>query len=198
MKVYDISQEVFSCVVFGKDPAPKKTVLASIKDGSPYNLIEFSMCAHNGTHIDAPSHFVGDGKTIDQLAPDRLVGYAYVAEHTGDVTEDDIKAILTRARAISDETARRILIKGKATLTLEAAKVLSREGVYLFGNESQTVGPEGSPRAVHLELLGADMILLEGARLGDVPEGDYLLFAAPISLGGAEGAPSRAMLVKLD
>jgi arylformamidase len=140
---------------------------------------------------------VGDGKTIDQLAPDRLVGYAYVAEHTGDVTEDDIKAILARARAISDETARRILIKGKATLTLEAAKVLSREGVYLFGNESQTVGPEGSPRAVHLELLGADMILLEGARLGDVPEGDYLLFAAPISLGGAEGAPCRAMLVKL-
>ena len=197
MKVYDISQEVFSCVVFGKDPAPKKTVLASIKDGSPYNLIEFSMCAHNGTHIDAPSHFVGDGKTIDQLAPDRLVGYAYVAEHTGDVTEDDIKDILARARAISDEAAHRILIKGKATLTLEAAKVLSREGVYLFGNESQTVGPEGSPRAVHLELLGADMILLEGARLGDVPEGDYLLFAAPISLGGAEGAPCRAMLVKL-
>lgn len=197
MKVYDISQEVFSCVVFGKDPAPKKTVLASIKDGSPYNLIEFSMCAHNGTHIDAPSHFVCDGKTIDQLAPDRLVGYAYVAEHTGDVTEDDIKAILARARAISDEVARRILIKGKATLTLEAAKVLSHEGVYLFGNESQTVGPEGSPMAVHLELLGADMILLEGARLGEVPEGDYLLFAAPISLGGAEGAPCRAMLVKL-
>ena len=197
MKVYDISQEVFSCVVFGKDPAPKKTVLASIKDGDPYNLIKFSMCAHNGTHIDAPSHFVGDGKTIDQLAPDRLVGYAYVAEHSGDVTEDDIKDILARARAISDEAARRILIKGKATLTLEAAKVLSREGVYLFGNESQTVGPEGSPRAVHLELLGADMILLEGARLGDVPEGDYLLFAAPISLGGAEGAPCRAMLVKL-
>ena len=197
MKVYDISQEVFSCVVFGKDPAPKKTVLASIKDGDPYNLIEFSMCAHNGTHIDAPSHFVGDGKTIDQLAPDRLVGYAYVAEHSGDVTEDDIKDILARARAISDEAARRILIKGKATLTLEAAKVLSREGVYLFDNESQTVGPEGSPRAVHLELLGADMILLEGARLGEVPEGDYLLFAAPISLGGAEGAPCRAMLVKL-
>ena len=92
MKVYDISQEVFSCVVFGKDPAPKKTVLASIKDGSPYNLIEFSMWAHNGTHLDAPSHFVGDGKTIEQLSPDRLVGYAYVAEHTGEVTEDDIKA----------------------------------------------------------------------------------------------------------
>lgn len=196
MKIYDISQEVFSCVVFGKDPAPKKTVLASIKDGSPYNLIEFSMCAHNGTHIDAPSHFIEDGKTIEQLSPDRLVGYAYVAEHTGDVTEEDIKRILARARM--EGAAERILIKGKAALTLEAAKVLSREDVYLFGNESQTVGPENAPMAVHLELLGADMILLEGARLGEVPEGKYLLFAAPISLGGAEGAPCRAMLVKLD
>ena len=197
MKVYDISQEVFSCVVFGKDPAPKKTVLASIKDGDPYNLIEFSMCAHNGTHIDAPSHFVGDGKTIDQLAPDRLVGYAYVAEHSGDVTEDDIKDILARARAISDEAARRILIKGKATLTLEAAKVLSREGVYLFGNESQTVGPENAPREVHLTLLSRGTVLLEGVRLSHVPTGVYLLSAAPINLGGAEGSPCRAILIEM-
>ena len=195
MKVYDISQEVFSCVVFGKDPAPEKTVLASIKDGDPYNLIKFSMCAHNGTHIDAPSHFVGDGKTIDQLAPDRLVGYAYVAEHSGDVAEDDIKDILARARAISDEAARRILIKGKATLTLEAAKVLSREGVYLFGNESQTVGPENAPMAVHLTLLSAGVVLLEGIRLAEVPQGLYFLNAAPLNLAGADGSPCRAILI---
>ena len=193
MKIYDISQEVFSCVVFGKDPAPKKTVLASIKDGSPYNLIEFSMCAHNGTHIDAPSHFIEDGKTIEQLSPDRLVGYAYVAEHTGNVTEEDIKRILARARM--EGAAERILIKGKAALTLEAAKVLSREGVYLFGNESQTVGPENAPMAVHLELLSKSIALLEGVRLNAVSEGVYFLSAAPLNLAGADGSPCRAVLI---
>jgi arylformamidase len=68
-------------------------------------------------------------------------------------------------------------------------------GVLLLGNESQTVGPEDAPRAVHLLLLGGGMILLEGIRLAEVPEGRYLLHAAPLNLGGAEGAPCRALLI---
>ena len=51
--------------------------------------------------------------------------------------------------------------------------------------------------ATHLLLLGADMVLLEGVRLSEVPEGCYFLCAAPINLGGAEGAPCRAMLLEI-
>ena len=48
--------------------------------------------------------------------------------------------------------------------------------------------------AVHLILLGADVVLLEGVVLRHVPEGKYTLMAAPLNLGGCEGAPCRAML----
>ena len=43
--------------------------------------------------------------------------------------------------------------------------------------------------------LGAETVLLEGIRLSDVPEGVYLLHAAPLKLGGCDGAPCRATLI---
>ena len=90
MKIYDISQEVFGCVVFPGDPKPERTKLAQMAEGSPYNLTAFSMCAHNGTHVDAPSHFIADGKNIDEVSLKNFVGPAYVAEHEGELTAPNI------------------------------------------------------------------------------------------------------------
>ena len=198
MKIYDISQEVFGCNVFPGDPAPQRDILCSIEDGEFYNLTAFYMCAHNGTHVDAPCHFVKDGKTIDEIGLEAFVGMAYVAEHQGVVTAEDAKRILQKANAVSEDAARRILIKGDAEVSLEAAEVFADAGIFLLGNESQTVGPEDAPMAVHLVLLKAGVILLEGIRLGHVPEGVYLLNAAPLNLGDADGAPCRAVLIDLE
>ncbi|MBQ2105443.1 MAG: cyclase family protein [Lachnospiraceae bacterium] len=194
MKIYDISQEVFSCKVFPGDPAPERDVLCSMEDGEFYNLTAFYMCAHNGTHVDAPFHFVMDGKTIDEVGLEPFVGSAYVAEHEGVVTAEDAKFMLQKAEG---DAAKRLLIKGDAEVSLEAAEVFAKAGLLLIGNESQTVGPEDAPMAVHLVLLKAGVALLEGIRLEQVPEGTYLLNAAPLNLGGADGAPCRAVLIKL-
>lgn len=198
MKIYDISQEVFGCAVFPGDPAPKREILNSIKDGSLYNLTAFSMCAHNGTHLDAPYHFINEGKTVDKIPLFKTVGLAFVAEHDGVLTSIDAENILERAEKAEPESAKRILIKGRAVVSKEAATVFAGKGIYLFGNESQTVGPEDSPMEVHLILLGAETVLLEGIRLSDVPEGVYLLNAVPLCLAGSDGAPCRAVLMKLE
>lgn len=197
MKIYDISQEVFGCKVFPGDPAPKKEVLLSISKGDVCNLTALYMCAHNGTHIDAPYHFIDSGKTVDELALEALIGFAYVAGHEGVVSADDARAILEKAKLSDPESAKRILIKGKAEISLEAAEIFSKEKILLLGNESQTVGPEDAPMAVHKVLLGADVVLLEGIRLADVPEGVYLLNAAPLNLCGGDGAPCRAVLIEM-
>lgn len=197
MKLYDISQEVFSCAVFPGDPTPQREIVRSMSDGSPYNLTAFSMCAHNGTHVDAPNHFCRDGKTIDQVEMDRFIGPAYVAWHEGPVLAEDAVRILRAAEEHGGNCRNRILIKGRATVTKEAALVFAQEGIKLFGNESQTVGPENAPMEVHLIMLGAQIVLLEGIRLKEVPEGRYILHAAPLNLGGAEGAPCRATLMQL-
>ena len=97
MKIYDISQEVFGCKVYPGDPSPKKTVLSSMEKGDLYNLTEFSMCAHNGTHIDAPLHFIKNGKAVDGISTESFVGMAYVAEHCGVLSENDAIRILEKA-----------------------------------------------------------------------------------------------------
>lgn len=196
MKIYDISQEVFGCCVFPGDPAPKKEILSEISRGSVCNLSALSMCTHNGTHVDAPYHFYENGKTVDQIDLGRFIGAAYVAEQEGIVAAGDAAEILKKAQIASAESVKRILIKGKAVVSLEAAEVFADAGIYLLGNESQTVGPEDAPMAVHLKLLAAEVVLLEGIRLGEVCEGVYFLSAAPINLGGADGAPCRAVLIQ--
>ncbi len=195
MKIYDISQEVFTSAVFAGDPAPKREVLSSIEEGAVCNLTAFSMCAHNGTHIDAPYHFFNEGETVEKLDLSRMVGYAWVTEQEGMVDAEGARAILEAAKEACEESAKRILIKGDAVVTAEAAEVFAHANVELVGNESQTVGPENAPMQVHKILLEKGIVLLEGVRLGEVPEGVYFLCAQPLSLGGADGAPCRAVLV---
>ena len=195
MKIYDISQEIFGCQVYPGDPAPQKNTLYSMEKGDFYNLTAFSMCAHNGTHIDAPYHFLKDGKTVDEICLEAFVGMAYVAEHNGVVTDDDALKMLKRAKEKNPEASKRLLIKGDAEVSAEAAKIFASSEMLLLGNESQTVGPEDAPMAVHRMLLGANVILLEGIRLSEVPEGVYYLNAAPLNLSGADGSPCRAILI---
>ena len=195
MQIYDISQEVFSCQVYPGDPIPEKKVLSLMEKGELYNLTAFSMCAHNGTHIDAPFHFMKDGKKVDAIGLETFVGMAYVAEHHGIVSCNDAVEIIEKAKDQDPEAAKRILIKGPAEVSLEAAKIFASSGILLLGNESQTVGPEHAPMAVHQVLLGANVILLEGIRLKEVSEGVYFLNAAPLNLFGADGSPCRAILI---
>ena len=195
MKIYDISQEVFGCQVYPGDPAPEKKLLCSMDRGDLYNLTAFSMCAHNGTHIDAPAHFIRGGKSVDAIPLENLVGMAYVAEHSGTVTGSDAEGIIEKANKKNPEAAKRILIKGDVEVSEDAAEVFANRGILLLGNEPQTVGPENAPMAVHKILLHKGVILLEGIRLDEACEGVYFLNAAPLNLSGADGAPCRAILI---
>ncbi len=196
MKIYDISQEVFSCVVYPGDSAPEKKEMRRTARGDLFNLTDFSMCAHNGTHIDAPFHFIGDGKTVEAVALEKFVGDCYVANCSGLISSDEASNILKKAAAAGGETVRRILIRGAANVDAESATVFAEAGIDLIGIEGQSVGDENAPMEVHKILLAREVVLLEGIRLGEVEEGKYFLSAAPISLAGADGAPCRAILVK--
>ena len=182
-KIYDISQEVFSCAVYPGDPRPEKQIVYSTGAGDLYNLTSFAMCAHNGTHVDVPFHFLHNGKTVDQMDLSTFVGECYVARHEGDVIAADAEDILKKA-----DGADRILIAGKATVTAEAAEVFASGRIKLLGNEGQTVGPEDAPMQVHLILLRRGIALLEGVILDEVP----------LNLSGADGAPCRAYLIQED
>lgn len=194
MKLIDISQEVLSCKVFPGDESPKAEQVLSVEKGDVCNLSVLHMCAHNGTHVDAPFHFLNDGKTVGQMPLEAFVGDCFVARHEGEVTAADAREILKKAEAAG--ACERILIAGKATVTLEAAEVFAEAGIKLLGNESQTIGPENAPMAVHKVLLAKEIVLLEGIVLTEVSEGKYFLSAAPLNFTGFDGAPCRAYLIE--
>lgn len=105
--IYDISQPLFECEVFPGDPKPEKRVLLRMEKGDVCNLTGFSMCAHNGTHVDAPFHFLKDGKGIDRVGLEKFIGPAYVVGHEGDVTAKDTDGAPCRATlmALADAEA---------------------------------------------------------------------------------------------
>lgn len=128
---------------------------------------------------------------------DSFVGHACVISHSGSITAKDAENILKKAEEYSDQCAKRILIKGDGVLTEEGAEIFARAGIKLFGTESRSVGPENAPMAVHLIMLHAQIVLLEGIRLSEVDDGAFILNAAPLNLAGADGSPCRAILIEL-
>lgn len=120
MKIYDISRELFSSEVYPGDLHPSFERVSCMSGGDLYNLSNLRMCAHNSTHIDAPFHFINDGKTAEQLELCKCVGEAAVITMNGDIGAAEIEGALAGG-------VRRLLIKGGAVVTLEAARAL-RDG----------------------------------------------------------------------
>lgn len=197
MKIYDISQELINCKVFPGDPQPKLECVADMKQGAEYNLSNLSMCVHNGTHVDAQAHFYADGKRISQLDLIKCVGPCYVYTKDGELLREEAVKVMEEAKKIDSECCLRLLFRGTTTITEEAAEEFAKANVYLVGNESQTVGPENAPMKVHHILLKQEIVLLEGIRLSHVNDGRYILNAAPINIGEAEGSPCRAILMEM-
>ena len=188
MRIYDISQEIFSGAVYKGDPVPAAFPLCRIDEGAPYNLSSVSMCLHNGTHIDAPSHYLENGKTVDRIDLDSCVGPCIVLAINGPVDEEYLQPLLSLG-------PKRLLFKGRGWLTVRAAKALADSSVVLVGTESQSVGHAGQVAEVHKLLMEKDIVILEGLILKDVPEGNYYVIALPLKFGGLEGSPCRAVLV---
>ena len=188
MTVIDITQELFSCVVYPGDPVPRKTRVRELpKDKC--TVTEMSLCLHNGTHIDAPAHFIPDGKMIQQLDLTIFYGECLVVAYQGIINASDIQSIL-------DTGVERLLIKGDADLSEEAAEAIAESKVRLIGIEGQSVGPKNAALKTHWILLGKGIIPLEGLRLAHVTPGEYILSAFPLRLADCEGSPVRAVLIQ--
>ncbi|MBQ9978324.1 MAG: cyclase family protein [Clostridia bacterium] len=194
MRIIDISQEVLSCETYEGDPTPSAERITDMERGELYNLSAFSMCAHNGTHIDAPLHFFEDGRSVDKIPLEYFVGECFVAEEKGVISAEKAQKILKKARKTGAD--KRILIKGDVTVAEDGARVFADADILLLGNESQSVGPLDSPMAVHKILLSKNIVLLEGIVLDKAREGRYILSCAPLNLAGFEGSPCRAILIE--
>lgn len=208
MHTYDISLPV-SCElpVWPGDPPFERKLIDSIANGGQTNTSFISMSAHMGTHIDAPDHFLGNGRTIENLPINILCGRVYVL-HLPDVPL--ITADMLVQADIPPRT-RRILFKTRnssfwqnqekrfqtdfTALAPDAAEYLVEHAFKLVGIDYLSIAPYANGRPTHQILLRAGIIILEGLNLSNVAPGRYTLQCLPIKLVGSDGAPARAILV---
>ena len=54
MKLYDLTQELFSAKVYPGDPVPEQEKVLDINKGDVCNLTALKIGSHVGTHLDAP------------------------------------------------------------------------------------------------------------------------------------------------
>lgn len=189
MQIFDITQELFSGVVFPGDPKPLKNRVLSISKGDTCNLTEFSACAHNATHLDAPCHFVDHGRSVAEMDLSKCLGQATV------IHCDDVLSV-NEVREVVRKGCKRLLINGQGVITLESARVMVESGIVLIGVEPQTVGAGDEIVPIHQLLLGNEVVIVEGLVLEQVPEGDYMLSALPLKMSGSDGSPVRAVLYR--
>ena len=190
MKLFDISRPFFKTPVYVGDPVPKKEPVLRMEMGDSCNLNAYFTGTHTATHLDAPRHYIEDGKTIEELPLSLFYGPCTVVEVEGIITGEDIDHII-------EFCAPRILLKGKgqAFLSPSAAFALAEAGVLLVGTDAQSIAPPENEAVPHTELLGRGIPLLEWLDLSQVQSGDYILMAFPIKMDGLEAAPVRAVLL---
>jgi arylformamidase len=208
MRTYDVTLTITpQMIVWPGDPPVIIEHTSSIATGDTANVSQISMSCHTGTHVDAPDHFLNNGRTVENLSLDLLVGRAYVL-HLPDVNL--ITASILMDADIPPRT-RRLLFKTKNSdlwakgnqefqadfvgLSVDAAELLVDRNVKLVGVDYLSVAPYKMGKPVHTILLNAGVVVIEGLDLSNVSQGRYTLHCLPLKLGGADGAPTRAILV---
>ncbi len=188
MIIYDITQELFSTTIYPGDPIPTKKSWLSIENGDICNLTILSLGSHSGTHIDAPKHFIAEGKDVAELSLDKCIGYCEVIYCNGRITSEFLAKTL-------EEGTDKILLRGNVILDEEFAKSIVKCKINLIGVEMPTVGDEVSQKQVHKILLENEVVILENLNLDKIPEGKYFLVAQPLKMDDVDGSPVRALLI---
>ncbi len=191
MRIIDISRDLLNSPIYPGDPAPKSAWVHQIAQGADCNLSTLFACVHTGTHFDAPLHFIEGGGGIETLDPQAFIGPCSVIElRPGEITGEDVNRLFPRG-------CERLLLKsaGQAFFMDSAAEEAAALGYRLIGTDALSIGSSGNQIKPHKAFLSADIAVLEGLELSEVQPGDYFLFAAPVKLGGLEGAPARAFLI---
>jgi arylformamidase len=208
MHTYDISLTISPKMpTWPGDPKVVLERFEKMEEGSLANITRIEMSVHTGTHVDAPYHFVSDGKSVERMPLRTLTGRAYVL----DLPEvDQITAKIIERSELPPRT-RRLLFKTRNSnywahnevdfqedfvgICEDAAEYLVKRGVKLVGVDYLSVAPFHQPKPTHEIFLKAGVVVVEGLDLSAVTQGRYTLYCLPLKLDGSDGAPARAILV---
>jgi arylformamidase len=208
-RIIDITVEISeNMVVWEGDPGVRIRQVLKIKNGDSYNLTRLDLGVHNGSHVDAPLHFLEDGKSIVQFPLSQMVGPVQVVEINKSI--DLITADVLKNAGIHPET-KRLLFKTRNSdywrgqdlifqkdycgVTTDGAQFLAALDLQLVGIDYLSISPLIDLEEPHRILMRRGVIILESVNLTEVNPGFYDLYCLPLKLVGCEGAPARVILI---
>ena len=206
--IYDVTVPITNTMpVWPTDP-PVQLLSKSHESQDKTHIISLTaitMGSHTGTHVDAPFHMIQGGKRLNEFPLDILVGKAQVVEITGvhSIGRGELEGI-------SWDGAERVLFKTENSahwqdgkfyeefvyLEPGGAEFLVQRGVRLVGIDYLSIDKFQSPsHPAHFVLLNKNILILEGLNLRRVTPGEYTMYALPLNLQDADGAPARVILI---
>ena len=206
----DVSVPLYTGMVHWPDNPPVEIERdLDIRRGDLCNVSKLSFGAHTGTHMDAPVHWIEGAPSIDTMPLDATIGRARVLEIADPVSvkraelePHNLQAgerILLKTRNSARAWASDAFVEDFVFISHEAAQYLAERRVRTVGVDYLSVGgftvdgPE-----THRALLTAGIWIIEGLNLAQATPGDYELICLPIKIRGGDGAPSRALLRRVE
>ncbi|MGC8672984.1 MAG: cyclase family protein [Thermoplasmata archaeon] len=208
MKVFDLTYDIKSNMVhFKGDPIPLiKNVKNIEKDG--YNVKEIYMGTHTSTHVDAPSHFIVGGKSVEMLNPLSYSGIVQIVDASDvDFIDEEIVRKVSIERVFfytgSNTNWDHMLEFEKFSfITESAAKILVKKGVKLVGIDSPSVeDPSNHEFAAHKILLGNETLIIENLNsieLKKIAGKVMFVIALPLRILNGDGSPARVIAIDWD
>jgi len=209
-KIVDLSLEVYhQAPTFTPDPKCGILIHHTI-ESMGYNITQIIMSSHQGTHLDAPFHFIDKGKTVDKIALDKCVGDAVVINLSKKKAKDAIKVkdlkpyenkIIKGAKILLRTDWYKIYPKkeffsDQPLITLELARWLAKKEIGLLGLETPGVHPKDY-EIVHKALLKKEIVIVEGlAHLNELTKEKVFFVAVPLKIKGRDGSPVRAFAIE--
>ena len=178
------------------------------KDG--YNLELLFLSTHTGTHIDAPFHFVKNGKKIHEITPERLVNEAVLIRIGKNsnrfISKIDIQNFEHKNGKIKNGSTvvfytgwqknlnKEFYFTENPGLSVSAAKYLVSKKINMVGIDSPSIDlGSDSKFSVHHILAKNNILIVENlANLNKIKSNSFHLITSPLKLKNATGSPIRA------
>ncbi len=205
-KVIDISLPIKEGMpVYPGNPEVKILSVSDIECGDSSSVSLLTLGSHTGTHVDAPSHAIKGADNLDSFDLLAFVGPCKVF----DATEEVVSVSLGFVKSKHIEAGDRILFKTANSLlpfeefrndyvflSGDAGEYIAGLNIKIVGIDYLSIKQRGSKdNRPHIAFLSKGIPIIEGLRLGEVSEGEYVLSALPLSLE-IDGAPLRAVLLE--
>jgi kynurenine formamidase len=175
-----------------------------------YEMTQLILGTHQGTHLDAPAHFLKKGLTVDKLDLSKCIGPAEVLDFARigprhSLTPEDLGACRRRITPGS-----RILLRTDwwrkfpqkeyfsdgPMISPRLARWLVRRKILMLGVETPGVHPS-QWEEVHKIFLRAGVVIVEGlAHLNKLRRARVFFIAAPLKIKGRDGSPVRAVAIE--